>query len=390
MIDLTFKTTAAERALCNAIRDIKRVDKVALADDYKTIGDTKLFAAAEKNGVESIVAHSLLAHLGNGRLPAHWQEAYHSTQARIQGYLDELDRVARALAKVNIPLIALKNSGIARGIYRHAGASPMGDIDVLIRPEDFFTAHDILVKMGYHFKFRNEFEEDDINAAFAGGGAEYSCTLPNGEHLWVELQWRPIAGRWIQPEQEPKAGDLVSRATPIEKSDVLLMSPEDNLLQVCLHTAKHSFVRAPGFRLHTDVERIVSNQTIDWDVFTSNVKVLRVSTATFISLAMARSLLQSEVPDAVLKAIKPPNWKIRLIARALNRVGVFNPDSPKWRNLGYIFFVILLYDGGGDLWRAVFPSMDKMKQKYKGVNRITLPWFHLRRIAALVLHRTGI
>jgi len=391
MTDLVFQATAAEHALCNAIRSIERVDVGRLAHDYKTIGDAALFAAAEKNGVAPIVAHSLLMHLFmENPLPAHWRNAFEHTAMRIQAYLEELDRMAAALAAAGIPLIALKNAGIARGIYRHSGASPMGDIDVLIRPEDFFAADNVLTEMGYRLKFRNEYEENNIEAAFKAGGAEYSCTLPGGAPLWVELQWRPIAGRWIQPEQEPNAADLVARARLINESDVLLMAPEDNLLQVCLHTAKHSFVRAPGFRLHTDVDRIVSGQSIDWGVFTQNVGDLRVRTATFFALAMAKSLLHTDIPVAVLTALKPPKWKIRLITRWLNHVGVFNPDDKKWSNLGYIFFVALLYDGMGDLGRAAFPPLEKMKQRYAGVNRLTLPWFHLRRLAGLVLHRTGI
>ena len=62
------------------------------------------------------------------------------------------------------------------------------------------------------------------------------------------------------------------------------------MLQVALHTAKHSYVRAPGFRLHVDVDRIVSTQNIDWKIFENMVCKLRVKTAVYISLAMLRNL----------------------------------------------------------------------------------------------------
>ena len=37
--------------------------------------------------------------------------------------------------------------------------------------------------------------------------------------LWLELQWRPIAGRWISPEVEPKAEELIETSLAIEGSE---------------------------------------------------------------------------------------------------------------------------------------------------------------------------
>lgn len=391
MSDLTFSATPAERFLCNAIRYIERVDAAAINAGYETLGDATLHAAATANGVVPIVAHALLSHLADSEgLPNHWHAAYEATGARISAYMAELDRVAAAFAEQSIPLVALKNSGITRRLYPYPGASPMGDIDVLIAPHDFYAAHAMMERLGYTLKFRNIHEKDNIDEAFASGGAEYSTLLPGGEHLWFELQWRPIAGRWIRPEQEPKAEDLLERASRSADTYVLLMSPEDNLLQVCLHTAKHSFVRAPGFRLHTDVERIVETQPIDWDAFVRRVLDMHVCTAVYFSLAMAASLLGTNIPQSVRTEIRPAGWKVRLIERWLDKVGIFNPDDRKWSNLGYIFFVALLYDRPRDLLSGVFPPMSEMQTRYDGVTRLSLPLYHVRRIFALVLRRTGI
>jgi len=56
-----------------------------------------------------------------------------------------------------------------------------------------------------------------------------------------------VAGRWIRPDQEPGAEELLARSISIPGSAARLLAPEDNLLQIALHTAKHSYVRAPGF-----------------------------------------------------------------------------------------------------------------------------------------------
>lgn len=389
--DLIFTASRPETFLCHAIRHIDRIDGAFLLVEYQTLGDDAIWAAAEKNGVSPIVAHALTTHIGDKvDLPGHWQESFLEMENRISEYMRELDRVADALTERGTPLLALKNSGITRNLYRHPGASPMGDLDVLIDPKQFHAAHKVMEELGYVLKFRNEYENEDIDEAFAGGGAEYSGTLPSGRNLWFELQWRPIAGRWITHEQEPKAADLLARSVKCDGNNVLLLSPEDNLLQVCLHTAKHSFIRAPGFRLHTDVERIVTTQDIDWDLFTRRVKELRVKTATYLSLAMARSLLGSPVPTKVLDAIKPPAWKVRVMTKWLDKVSIFNPDDRKWSNPGFMTFVGLLYDDPRDLVSTIFPRYEEMQERYEGANRRNLPLFYLRRLSTLVLHRTGI
>ena len=287
----------------------------------------------------------------------------------------------------NISLVALKNGGIARGIYPCPGCCPMGDIDVLIEKKHFRQAHQILLDNGYHFEFRSPLEEVELSAAEAGGGAEYWKILPNGEKFWLELQWRPVAGRWIRPDQEPKAEDLMARSLPIEGTAVRLLAPEDNLLQVALHTAKHTYVRAPGFRLHLDVDRIVHYQEIDWKVFVQRVLDLQVKTPVYFSLAIPKELFETPIPDWVLVRLRPPVWKEKLIVAWLNRVGLFNPQEKKFGRVGYIVFTSLLYDDLSGLLRGIFPDKAWMRQHYGCRSDWLLPYYHARRLFDLAFHR---
>lgn len=266
----------------------------------------------------------------------------------------------------------------------------MGDLDVLVEKRHFRQSHKILLAEGYNFEFRSPLEETDLEAAEAGGGAEYWKRLPNGEKLWFELQWRPVAGRWIQPDQEPSAGELIARSIPIPETAVRLLSPEDNLLQVSLHTAKHTYVRAPGFRLHLDVERIVrAYPNLDWKVFTERVKKLQVKTAVYFSLKIPHELFGIPIPEEVLSTLRPSAWKERVIIRWLARVGLFNPKERKFSKPGYILFNMLLYDDFRGLWRGIFPSPNWMKERYGFHSNWLLPWYHLKRLLNLTLKRVN-
>jgi hypothetical protein len=181
----------------------------------------------------------------------------------------------------------------------------------------------------------------------------------------------------------------MARSVPIPGTAVRLLAPPDNLLQVALHTAKHTYVRAPGYRLHTDVDRIVRRQPIDWDAVVATVEALQVRTAVYFSLAIPRALFHTPIPDAVLERLRPPAWKERLMTAWLQRAGLFNPDERKFSKIGFIVFTALLYDDLGGLRRAILPDPAWMRSHYADGGNVSLPRLYWRRLVNLVTKRNA-
>lgn len=384
MLDLAL--TNAEWFLVECIRHRDYLHAERLRQLYAELGDEGAYTLAVRNRIVSVAADAMLR--AGIALSERWKIAYADMDSRISEYMSELDKTADLLTKQGITLVALKNSGIARALYPYPAASPMGDIDVLVQRQDFRRAHEILSQNGYAMKFRSPLEEDNLESAEQGGGAEYSVQLASGRHLWFELQWRPVAGRWIRPDQEPDAAELVKRSIPIAGSQAKLLAPEDNLLQVALHTAKHTYVRSPGFRLHTDIDRIVRSSEIDWDKFLGLVIQLQVKTAVFFSLAFANKLLVTPIPESVLIRLAPPRWKLKLLTKWLQRVGLFDPEGAKWGRFGYIVFVALLYDDWNGFMLGVFPKPETIMGRHNIQSRRELCVVYMKRLANMLLKRT--
>lgn len=365
------------------------VSSAEILRQYESLGDDAVWAFAEREGATSIIGEKLRSVLGEAHTPQHWRDAVESTEQRIGLYMEQLDCASEALAKEGIPLVALKNSGIARGLHTTLASTPMGDVDVLVCPKDFRRAHSILEGLGFDLDDRSPFAVSDIEDAEAHGGAEYRVALRDGTELWFELQWRPVAGRWIRPAQEPRADELIARSVPIPGTAARLLAPEDNLLQVCLHTAKHSYVRAPGFRLHTDVDRIAHYCEIDWDSFCERVERAGLRTAVYLSLVIPERLVGSDIPESVLERLDFAPWKHRILLRWIRRVGLFGPKERKWSKPGYILFNLFLYDSLAGVWRAVFPDAEWMQRQYKYHHLWMLPVAHVRRLFGLVFQRAN-
>jgi hypothetical protein len=291
-----------------------------------------------------------------------------------------MDDVAARLAGEGIRLVALKNAGIARGIYPHIGCCPMGDVDVLIDKARFREAHALIEETGFVLATRGTVESADLEEGLLHGGTEYRRVV-GGEEVWFELQWRPVAGRWIREDQEPQGSDLIARSVPIEGTDVRLLSPVDNMLQVALHTAKHSYVRAPGLRLHTDVDRLATFQTPDWTGVVRLAKELEITTATYFSLALAKSLLDSPVPSHVLEALAPAGWKREAILEMLARADIFEPDQSKFSRPEMVALHALLYD---DVTGLVASAMNARKSEMTVKNLPQNLWRGFNRVKDLL------
>lgn len=352
---------------------------------WSAVNEESLFRHAQVDEVASHIAYILKS--SNLKYASYWDKEYEEVNQRVSVLMHVLDEVGTKLKENDIEIVALKNAGIAKAVFKNNACSPMGDLDLLVRSKDFRNAHEIILKeLGFTFKFRSEFEEEDLEDAFRGGGTEY-YKIVEGYKVWLELQWRPIAGRWIQPHNEPNGDMLMDNSIGVENSNIRILAPEDNLLQVALHTAKHSYVRAPGYRLHSDVDRVVRFQSINWNKFENKVCDLELKTAVYFSLFFAKKLLETPIPETVLIKLKPVWFRGRSIHYFIKKAGLYNQNKKKFTKLGYILFNLALYDSIGENLKAIFPSFDSIKIKYPIKNKWSLPYFYVIRIKDLVFKR---
>ncbi len=380
----SIQLTASQQLLCDILQVSDPAKSAAAANQLREqMGDGEAFAFAQRHEVACMAGH----HFQDSDVlkDQRWRDVHEKMEQRMSAFMNELDAIAGRFAEHSIPLVALKNGGIARGLHPCLGCCPMGDLDLLVCPDDFTEAHKILVERNYEFEFRHSGLEANLEAAVLSGSTEYWKELEGQVKLWIDFQCRPVAGKWIRPDQEPSARELMDRSVKLEGTDVRVLSPEDNLLQVALHTAKHSYLRAPGLRLHTDVDRVVAMQPMDWELFESRVRTCDARTPVYFSLALAADLLHTPIPPSLLRSIRPSGWKHAWIARWIQQAGLFEPEERKFGRIGFVTFTALQYDGIPGLWRAIFPAAEWMREQFPG--RTPLPILYVKRLKKLLWRR---
>ncbi len=93
----------------------------------------------------------------------------------------ELERILQAFDEAGIPVIVLKGAALAATVYEDIGLRPMGDLDLLIHPEDFSQAIRRMRSLGFSL------EKITYHAVFKGG---------SGKQFPIEIHWSivPIKG----------------------------------------------------------------------------------------------------------------------------------------------------------------------------------------------------
>ena len=337
------------------------------------IRSNEFYEVAKEHELVSTIGAKLSKKIGI-ELCNPWKKEMEETRARLGFLFAQVEELGKDFKANGIPLILLKNGGIAIDIMEDLAECPMGDIDMLCRKSDFHKAHEIIIRHGFCFKFRSIYEFENLDEAFADGSTEYS--IQNGDEIaWIELAWRPVAGRWIRKDKEPKADVLVEASHKARRSVNHVLSNEDNLLQVSCHTAKHSYVRAPGYRLHLDVDRIVSNNEINWELFIEKVNEVHSRVAVYFSLYLAKEILGTDIPPFVLDELRPSKRKEKNIMNMLLKANLMHPHGRKFSKLGFLRFQTALYDSFEDFLAVLFPPSADLKLKYKYTNSLKTPYY---------------
>jgi hypothetical protein len=281
-------------------------------------------------------------------------ESLFSSLHKIDSFIDD-----------EVKVVLLKNGAICKLYEIDYAETPMGDLDLLVEDKYFEKVLFQLLNNGFEINFRTNLKDSLLDQVLADREAELTHRCENGITVFIELQTRSVSGRWLDKSREPDNSELFESTVNLEGFDhIVSLSPEWNLIQVCLHTAKHSYVRAPGFRLHADVDRILKWDKIDWKVFHKYVNQLRIQTPVFMSLYLAKSLLNTKVPETILKDIKSSaTIRLFLIIKILNNVGYFHPQSSKFSNFSYIIFTCLHFESLIQLINSIIASIGKTGEK---------------------------
>ena len=305
---------------------------------------------AEYHGVLPLAARNLMEH-GRG-LPVEIQRslrsAYEANLRRSLWFSAELSRISRHFEGKNLRAVPYKGPVLAEAVYRDPGLRSYSDLDLLIIPDDFARAKQALTELGYR---PTSDQSAAIERLWIWAGYERSFDGLAGKNL-VELQWSLLPYFY---GVDVRVEELAARAGRISIAgcEVACLSPEDCVIVLCLHAAKHLWTRLIWL---SDIAEAASLESVNWALVTAQAEALGVVRMLGVSFWLTKNILRSKLPAAA-EEIVGGDARVSAIgaefAERLRRGDTYNFESTE-----YFRLILKLRERRSDqlryLWRLVW------------------------------------
>ncbi len=321
----------------------------------------KFIRLAEHHGVLPLAAHNLIeavgAEVGCGlplEIERSLQSAYEVNLRRNLWFSAELVRIMQQFEQRGVQVVPYKGPVLAQSLYGDVGLRSFSDLDFLISPSDFERAKEALAEIGY----RPNIElRPAIERLWLRIGYERSFDGASGRNL-VELQWGVLP--YFYAVDLHRAGvntddmrieGMLQRAgrVLVGGGEVPCLSPEDSLLVLCLHAAKHLWTRLIWI---CDIAETVRLPMIDYALLFLRARKLGLSRIVGICFWLVKNVLHGELP-APVEAMTAADPQVAVLgkefAQRLERGAAYDFESTE-----YFRLIMKLRERRSDRWRYLW------------------------------------
>jgi hypothetical protein len=311
---------------------------------------TEFLRLAEHHGVLSLAARNLIEYAREvpPEIKRSLRSAYEQNLRRSLWFTAELVRITQHFEHSQLRTIPYKGPLLAQSVYGDPGLRSFSDLDFLISPADFERAKHALAEIGY---YPSADFTPAVERFWLCKGYERSFDGAAGKHL-VELQWGLLPYFYTV---DLRVEDLLARAgrTVVGGCEVPCLTPEDSLMVLCLHAAKHLWTRLIWL---SDIAETLRTQTLDYSLVFSQARTLGVARILGVSLWLVKNVLDAELPiPAEEMIVADPRVPVlgREFAQRLARGTSYDFESTE-----YFRLIMKLRERRGDrwcyLWRLVW------------------------------------
>jgi len=311
---------------------------------------SEVLRLAEHHGVLPLVARNLIEHARG--LPAEVERtlrsAYEANLRRSLWFTVELARIMQHFGRRQLRVVPYKGAVLAQSLYRNLGLRSFSDLDFLISSTDFGRAKQALAEIGYR-------PAADLTPAverlWLRTGYERAFDSAAGKNL-VEVQWALLPYFY---GVDLGVEDLMARAgrTVVGGCDVPCLAPEDSLLVLCLHAAKHLWTRLIWLSDIAETLQTQSQaQTIDYSLAFGRARALGIDRILGVNFWLVKNVLRVQLPQAAEEMITADPRVSALGAEFAARL--LRGASYDFESTEYFRLILKLRERRGDRWRYLW------------------------------------
>jgi Uncharacterised nucleotidyltransferase len=283
----------------------------------------------------------------------------------------ELTRILECLESHGIAAVPFKGPVLAEAVYGNLALREFSDLDIFVQPANFLRAKETLRSLGYAPGWQLSAVEE---SAYLATGYECSFDGPAGRNL-LELHWGVLPAFYAV---DFDIEGFFQRAACNKFGDgtVKTLSQPDLLLTLCVHAAKHAWIRLCWLR---DIAGVSRSPSFAWNAVWRQARDLGIERIVRISLLLANRLLAANIPhmekrrdDAEIEAL------CERIARDMPESEQYSTES-----LRYFRLMLQLRERRSDRLRFALRLLFTPSVGEWSVVRLPAPLFPLYRVIRL-------
>lgn len=210
----------------------------------------------------------------------------------------KLSQLAEHLALDGIPAIALKGPALGLTLYGSLALRVSFDLDLMVHREDLLRVHEVLVSRDFQPEFRGRTPRQETS--YLRSGYEYKFNH-DADLIHLEIRWTHAPRAASLPVdlsrmwRRPRTVSVGGRQVPVPP-------PEEELLLLCIHGAKHLWER---LLLICDVaESLRANAGLDWRRTLHLADKSGSRRILFLGLFLANRWLGAPLPPEIADRIR--------------------------------------------------------------------------------------
>ena len=289
---------------------VKLLDKEL---DWSYILETSI-----KHNVSPLFYHGLKQVLQSGELDTllpqpvmeELEKLYHGNRKRNLRLYRAIGDVCKAFERVGITAMGLKDFQLTWELYPDVGLRPMGDIDILIHPQDYDQAIACMLDQGF-----NLLPYPDLPFGKKYAWAHDLQHLD--KNVWIDLQWGVMQLEWdiagegsfyFDSEKMWQNAQLMT----VQDYQIYVPKLEDMLFHLCIHLEGHRYAELVLF---CDIAEFIRQYGagLDWDYLFDLARKHNAQSSIYYVLLVTHKLFGCSLPSS-FESIRPDYFKANLFA----------------------------------------------------------------------------
>ncbi|NJK41750.1 MAG: nucleotidyltransferase family protein [Acaryochloridaceae cyanobacterium SU_2_1] len=296
-----FKTAAQPEvalllACCSVQLDAKAIERIRTLAE-QDINWQLLIETAKFHGVLTLLYQGIkLTNTGN-LSASHWHQLNqyaHNTSVFNAFLASDLLKISKLLRDHQIRVLPFKGPVLAAAVYGSIGLRQFCDLDLLVNPQDFARAIDLLLAHGYQLAYEWNFLDQDFELALRNAKGEFQLTkgtiaIDLHQALTVEtfLSSR-FSFEYLWERREPMM--LCGHALDGFGSDDLLM-------YLCIHGSKECWRKLKWI---CDInEAVLATPDRNWQQLLQQSAAMGCERMVLLGLSLAHQFLGTDLPEIV-------------------------------------------------------------------------------------------